>query len=36
MITLTFKEANEVKKIRKIDISVEDIWDKILDKSIRN
>lgn len=36
MITLTFKEAiSEVKKIRKIDISVEDIWDKILDRTIR-
>lgn len=36
MITLSFKEAiEEVKRIRGIDISIEDIWDKILDNKIK-
>lgn len=36
MITLSFKEAiKEVKRIRGIDISIEDIWDKILDNKIK-
>jgi hypothetical protein len=35
MIVISFKEAiKEVKKIRKINISIEDLWDKILNKEI--
>lgn len=35
MIVISFKEAiKEVKKIRHINISIEDLWDKILNKEI--